>query len=195
MIWDRVIHFAELTPIAIRTPFWVFLRSNQVLIFSALKIMLYLNQRIEIHRSQSCCWFWFWFVALHPYDPVNSYGHVGTVSSPNQTFFLCKLEQAVIQYFVHILLLVTDNGSVEGMRMTVEIISWSISAKVWDRVGIELATPGSAARHTSVVRHVTTALLLIQYHIKCILMMKRMIKSCFRIQKIASLQAQYAKMW
>ena len=40
---------------------------------------------------------------------VNSYGHGGTVSSPNHTF-PGKLEQAVNQYFVHILLLVTDNN-------------------------------------------------------------------------------------
>ena len=39
--------------------------------------------------------------------------------------------------------------------MTVEIISWSISTKVWDRTGIELATPGSAVRHAYVARHVT----------------------------------------
>ena len=39
--------------------------------------------------------------------------------------------------------------------MTVEIISLSISTKVWDRAGIELATPGSAVRHASVARHVT----------------------------------------
>ena len=39
--------------------------------------------------------------------------------------------------------------------MTVEIISWSISTKVWYRTGIELATPGSAVRHESVARHVT----------------------------------------
>ena len=37
---------------------------------------------------------------------VNSYGHGGAVSSPNHTF----LEQAVNQYFVHILSLVTDNN-------------------------------------------------------------------------------------
>ena len=30
--------------------------------------------------------------------------------------------------------------------MTVEIISLSISMKVWDRAGIELVTPGSAVR-------------------------------------------------
>ena len=47
------------------------------------------------------------------------------------------------------------NKSAEGRRMTVEIISWSISTKVWDRTGIELATPGSAVRHVSVARHVT----------------------------------------
>ena len=32
------------------------------------------------------------------YVPGNSYGHVGTVSSPNHTFFPGKLEQAVNQY-------------------------------------------------------------------------------------------------
>ena len=39
--------------------------------------------------------------------------------------------------------------------MTVEIISWSISTKVWDRAGIELATPGSAVKLVSVARYVT----------------------------------------
>ena len=39
--------------------------------------------------------------------------------------------------------------------MTVEIISWSISTKVWGRTGIELATPGYAVGHASVARHVT----------------------------------------
>ena len=41
---------------------------------------------------------------------VNSYGHGGTVSSPNHTLFLGKLEQAVNQYFEHILSLVTYNN-------------------------------------------------------------------------------------
>ena len=50
------------------------------------------------------------FVGLMLYLPVNRYGHVGTVSSPNNTFFLGNLEQAVNQYFVHILSLVTDNN-------------------------------------------------------------------------------------
>ena len=47
------------------------------------------------------------------------------------------------------------NDSAEGSRMTVEIISWSISTKVWDRAGIELTTPGSAVSFASVTRHVT----------------------------------------
>ena len=47
------------------------------------------------------------------------------------------------------------NDSAEGRRMTVEIISWSISTKVWDRARIELATPGSAVSFASVTRHVT----------------------------------------
>ena len=36
------------------------------------------------------------------------------------------------------------NDAAEGKRMTVEIISWSISTKVWDWAGIKLAAPGSA---------------------------------------------------
>ena len=40
-------------------------------------------------------------------------------------------------------------------RMTVEIISWSISTKVWDWTRIKLATPGSAVRLASVARHLT----------------------------------------
>ena len=47
------------------------------------------------------------------------------------------------------------NDSGEGRRMTIEIFSWSISTKVWDRAGIELTTPGSAVRHASVARHVS----------------------------------------
>ena len=48
--------------------------------------------------------------------PVYSCGHVGKVSSPNHTFSLGKLEQVVNQFFVHILLLVTDNNPSEGRR-------------------------------------------------------------------------------
>ena len=65
---------------------------------------------------------------------------------------LGKFDWADNQYFMHILLLVTDitdnNPSwISGrMRMTVEIISRSISMKVCDRAGIELTTPWSAVR-------------------------------------------------
>ena len=41
---------------------------------------------------------------------VNSYGHGGTVSSPNHTFLLGKLEQTVNQYFAYILSLATFNN-------------------------------------------------------------------------------------
>ena len=43
------------------------------------------------------------------YIPINSYGHGRMVSSPNHTF-RGKLDQAVNQYFVHILSLATDNN-------------------------------------------------------------------------------------
>ena len=39
--------------------------------------------------------------------------------------------------------------------MTVEIITRSISTKVWDWARIELPTPGSAVRLASVARHIT----------------------------------------
>ena len=39
--------------------------------------------------------------------------------------------------------------------MAVEVISWSITTKAWDRAGIELATPGSVVRLASVARHAT----------------------------------------
>ena len=44
------------------------------------------------------------------YLPVNSYGHVGTVSSPKHIFPLGKLDYAVNQYFMHTLSLETDNN-------------------------------------------------------------------------------------
>ena len=55
--------------------------------------------------------FFFLVFGLILYVPVNSYGHVGTVGSPNHTFFLGKLDLAVNQYFVYILSLVTDHDS------------------------------------------------------------------------------------
>ena len=69
--------------------------------------------------------FCFWF-ALMLNVPVNIYGHVRTVSSPNHTFFLGKVDKAVNQYFVHILLLVLTTTlleSAEGRKMAVVIIS------------------------------------------------------------------------
>ena len=50
----------------------------------------------------------FCFVASNPMSTAN--GHDGTVSSPNHTFFLGKLEQEVNQYFVYIRSLLTDNN-------------------------------------------------------------------------------------
>ena len=47
---------------------------------------------------------------------------------------------------------VTDNNlleQAEGRRMAVEIISQSISTKVWDWAEIELGTSGSAVRHVT----------------------------------------------
>ena len=37
--------------------------------------------------------------------------------------------------------------------MTVEIISGSISTKVWDKTGIEISAPRYAVKHISTVRH------------------------------------------
>ena len=66
--------------------------------------------------------------------PVNSYGHVETVCSRDHTFFLGKLDYVVNQYFLHILSLVTDLNQGKEENDT----------KVWEPVGIKLATPGSA---------------------------------------------------
>ena len=81
--------------------------------------------------------------------PENSYGRVEKVSSPDYTFFLGKLAKVVNQYFVHILLHVTDNNHswiCRRRRMTEEIIIWSIAMKVWEQAEIKLVIPGSAVR-------------------------------------------------
>ena len=72
------------------------------------------------------------------------------------------------------------NDLAKGRRMTVEIISWPISKKVWNRAGIKLATPESAVRLASVARHVTdcaarrilwfSGLFFSNYHIKYVWM-------------------------
>ena len=73
-------------------------------------------------------------------------------------FSWVNLTRAVNQYFVHILCLLLTTAlleSAERRRMTVEIISGSISMKVWDGARIKLATPGYAVRHVSATRHIT----------------------------------------
>ena len=49
--------------------------------------------------------------------------------------------------YFRFLLTTTLLESGEGRRMVVEIISWSLCSKVWDRAGIKLQAPGSAVRH------------------------------------------------
>ena len=66
--------------------------------------------------------------------PVNSYGHVGTVSSPNHIFFLGELDLAVNQYFMYILSLVSDKLFHDPSPC---------------KAGMEHATPGSAVRHAT----------------------------------------------
>ena len=62
--------------------------------------------KIDFLKDELCLFF-----GLRFYIPVNSYDHVETVSSPNHTFYLDKLDKVVLnQYFLHILLLVTDNN-------------------------------------------------------------------------------------
>ena len=90
---------------------------------------------------------------------VNSYGHCGTVSSPSHTFSWAGLNKRLTSNSCTYIRLLLTTTLLEWIsrrrRMTVEIISWSISTKVWDRTGIELETPESAVRHASVARHVT----------------------------------------
>ena len=85
---------------------------------------------------------------------VNSYGNGGTASSPIK-LQACSWASLNKQLHVTSTSLVFLNDSAEGRTMTLEIISCSISTKVWDRAGIKLATPGSAVRLASVARHVT----------------------------------------
>ena len=84
---------------------------------------LFINYFEPIHLQD----FRYCLFVLLLYVPLNSYGHYGTVSYLTTLF----PEQAVNQYFLHILSLVTDNNpswmihSVKGRRMIVEIISHS----------------------------------------------------------------------
>ena len=83
---------------------------------------------------------------LMPYVPVNSYGHVRTVSSLTILFTLASLTEQLTSILV---LTTTLLESAEGRRMAVEIISCSISMKVWDQARIKLAASGSAGRHVT----------------------------------------------
>ena len=96
------------------------------------------------------------FVALRP----KSTAMVMAGRSVHLTIlFLGKLEQAVNQYFVHILSLVTDKTLLEcfsGREKNDRRKYFMIN--LCESIGlgrIELATPGSAVRHASVARHIT----------------------------------------
>ena len=96
------------------------------------------------------CWFT---------SQVNSYGHGWTVSSPKHTFSWAGLNKRLTSNSSHTFAWNWQqpflNESAEEWRMTIEIISWSISTKVWDQAGINLGITGSAVRCASVARHVT----------------------------------------
>ena len=93
-------------------------------------------------QNSSCLCVFFFFC------PVNSYGHGGTGSSPNHTFSWASLNKPLTSTLCTYL-------TTTLLEWFSEIISWSISTKVWDRAGIKLATPGSAVRLASVAKHVT----------------------------------------
>ena len=63
------------------------------------------RERNTIYLKTIACFCLFVFIGLNFYISVKSYGHVETVSSPKQTF---SWTSGLNQYFVHILLLVTD---------------------------------------------------------------------------------------
>ena len=77
--------------------------------------------------------------SLMLYVRVNSYNHVGVVSSPNHTFFLGKLDQAVNQYFVHLPSWISGREE-NGCRNYFTINLCQSMGQGW----VELATPGSA---------------------------------------------------
>ena len=107
------------------------------------------------------------FVRLFLYVPVNRYGHVKKVSSPNHTLFLGKLDKAVNQYFVHILSLVqwtlntgftvTDNNPswISGREECRNYRRNYFMINLHESMGLGRdQTHGSAVRHISAVRHV-----------------------------------------
>ena len=72
---------------------------------------------------------------------------LGRVSSPHQTFFLGVLSVLCAHTFACNWQQPFLDESAEGRRLTVEIISWSISTKVWNQAGIKLGAPESSVRH------------------------------------------------
>ena len=62
---------------------------------SELIVALYVHKRCILFKRYRLALIFVCLFVLLLY--VNSYGHCGTVSSPNHTFFLGKLEQAVNQ--------------------------------------------------------------------------------------------------
>ena len=91
---------------------------------SVLYRLIHTIKKRLIHVFWICC-FVCLFVCLFVCftSQVNSYGHGGTVSSPNHTFFQGKLEQATAHTFACNRQQSFLNDSAEGRRMTVEIIS------------------------------------------------------------------------
>ena len=98
--------------------------------------------------------FFVWFDSLRPSQQLWSCRHGQFTKSH---IFLDKLDQAVNQYFVHILLLETDNnpswvsGGEENSRRNYFMINLHESM---DQAGIELATPKFAVRRVSAARDV-----------------------------------------
>ena len=62
---------------------------------------------VSIHTIQ-VWWKSLFLLGLMLYVPVNNYGHIGMVSSPNH-IFPGQVDKAVNEYFMHIFSLVTDN--------------------------------------------------------------------------------------
>ena len=75
------------------------------------------------------------------YVPVNSNGHYMRISSPNQTLSWASLNKWLTSTLCTLWLVTTTflNDSFSGRE---ENGRRSISTKVWDQVGITLATPG-----------------------------------------------------
>ena len=90
------------------------------------------------------CFFCFvWFLMSQSTAMVMSGWSVHLTTLFSWASLTKQLTSTSCTYF-HLQLTTTLLESAEGRRMAVEIISRSISAKVWDQARIELATPGLA---------------------------------------------------